>query len=241
MTEHSTSKPDRFLNLTEAAELLKVSKSSLRRWTNSGDLPSYRVGVRAERRFRLSDLLDFVESRTAAAKPQSAAGTHVCTKFKDREEQWQLLQPYLSAHLSDDAAVVYLHQDGESRVRNWLAGSDGAGEMMRKKRFRLISAQESYLRDDYFDGQRMLGFWQAVIDEFEQAHVARLLLTGEMDWATLGLPGSGQLIEYEKQLDRFLKAYPNVTVACQYDLTKFSAATIFDSVCLHPTVLPAVG
>ncbi|MEN8261756.1 MAG: MEDS domain-containing protein, partial [Pseudomonadota bacterium] len=148
---------------------------------------------------------------------------------------------HVAAHLADDAAIVYLYQGDESRVRNWLTGDDSAGEMMRDDRFRLIPAQESYLQDGYFDLQRMLGFWRTTINEFQQRRITRLLLTGEMDWATLDAPGSDRLIEYEKQLDDFLHAYPSITVVCQYALTEFPAATIFDSVCLHPAVLPAAG
>lgn len=235
------STPEKFLNLTEAAEFLKVSKSSLRRWSNSGYLPSYRVGVRAERRFLLTDLLDIVRKNPSAAVPQPAANPHICTNFKDRDEQWQLFEPYLTTHLAPDAAIVYVYQGDESRIMNRLAADDKAQTMMRDDRLRLISAQDSYLQDGYFDLQRMLEFWRVIIDGFQQRRIARLLLTGEMDWAALGAPGSDQLIDYEKQLDDFLKGCPNVTVVCQYDLTEFPATTIFDSVCLHATVLPAAA
>src|SRR6266487_2431543 len=47
----------RFLTIAEAAEFLHVSETSLRRWTNSGYLRCFRVGVRGERRFLVEDLL----------------------------------------------------------------------------------------------------------------------------------------------------------------------------------------
>ncbi len=39
------------LDINQAATLLKVSETSLRRWTNAGVLPCLRVGLRRERRF----------------------------------------------------------------------------------------------------------------------------------------------------------------------------------------------
>jgi excisionase family DNA binding protein len=45
------SEKQRFLTIAEAAEFLHVSETSLRRWTNSGKLRSFRVGGRNERRF----------------------------------------------------------------------------------------------------------------------------------------------------------------------------------------------
>src|SRR5207245_9737526 len=49
------------LDIAQAAAFLHVSQMSLRRWTNSGRLPCFRVGGRRERRFRRADLLAFLE------------------------------------------------------------------------------------------------------------------------------------------------------------------------------------
>ena len=51
----------RFLTITEAAEFLQVSETSLRRWTNNGTLRCFRVGGRNERRFLKEDLLAFMQ------------------------------------------------------------------------------------------------------------------------------------------------------------------------------------
>src|SRR3989442_14772045 len=48
------------LDIAQAAAFLHVSQMSLRRWTNSGRLPCFRVGGRRERRFRRADLLAFL-------------------------------------------------------------------------------------------------------------------------------------------------------------------------------------
>lgn len=230
--------PEKFLTLTDAAEFLKVSKSSLRRWSNSGYLKSYRIGVRAERRFLKSDLVSYVRNRTAeTAKPTDVA-KHICTNFKDRTEQWLLLRHYVTKHLNDNSAIVYLFKGNGTRVVNWFAEYDPVNAMIDDDRLRIIPVEDSYLVNGYFDLKRMLDFWRVTIEEYQRRQIKRLLLTGEMDWITLNAPGSELLIEYEKQLDQFLYMYPNVTVVCQYGLKKIPATTIFDSVCLHPTVLP---
>src|SRR5437870_12814311 len=48
------------LDIAQAAVFLHVSQMSLRRWTNPGRLPCFRVGGRRERRFRRADLLAFL-------------------------------------------------------------------------------------------------------------------------------------------------------------------------------------
>ncbi|HVH08770.1 MAG TPA: helix-turn-helix domain-containing protein, partial [Gemmatimonadales bacterium] len=65
------------LDIREAAALLGVSATSLRRWTNGGRLPCFRLGGRRERRFRRADLLAFLESGGSAA-PGHEASPHLC-------------------------------------------------------------------------------------------------------------------------------------------------------------------
>src|SRR4030088_1059828 len=73
------------LDIREAAEFLRVSETSLRRWTNAGRLPCLRIGGRRERRFRRADLLTFVGSgnATAAALPRNHF-CHLYTSDLDR-------------------------------------------------------------------------------------------------------------------------------------------------------------
>ncbi len=48
----------------EASQILHVHPNTLRKWSDLGLIPSYRIGQRRDRRFALSDLLAFLE-RTA--------------------------------------------------------------------------------------------------------------------------------------------------------------------------------
>src|SRR5258706_3968734 len=67
--------PDGLLDIHEAARLLGVSATSLRRWTNSGVLPHLRIGGKRERRFRRGDLLALLDPAPAgpAAPPTRRA------------------------------------------------------------------------------------------------------------------------------------------------------------------------
>ncbi len=51
----------------EASQILHVHPNTLRKWSDTGLIPSYRIGQRRDRRFALSDLLAFLER--AAHKP----------------------------------------------------------------------------------------------------------------------------------------------------------------------------
>lgn len=49
------------LDVHEAARFLRVSETSIRRWSDSGKLKCYRVGEAKHRRFALKDLKEYLE------------------------------------------------------------------------------------------------------------------------------------------------------------------------------------
>ena len=53
---------ERLLNVSEAARMVNAHPNSVRRWANLGLLPSYRIGIRGDRRFKFRDLARFLAS-----------------------------------------------------------------------------------------------------------------------------------------------------------------------------------
>lgn len=53
---------ERMLSVSEAAELLGVSKTTIRRFSNSGHLRSYRIGPGKHRRFKKRDVLEILNA-----------------------------------------------------------------------------------------------------------------------------------------------------------------------------------
>lgn len=56
-----TSQPNSLLTLSEVARYLRVSKATIRRWTNAGVLMCYRLGGNGERRFSSEHLRSFLD------------------------------------------------------------------------------------------------------------------------------------------------------------------------------------
>lgn len=50
------------LTVSQVADRLSVHSSSVRRWANMGLLPSYRLGVRGDRRFKPEEVSEFLAS-----------------------------------------------------------------------------------------------------------------------------------------------------------------------------------
>ena len=53
----------RMLTVSEVAQLLGAHANSVRRWADIGLLPSYRIGLRGDRRFRPDEISSFLDSR----------------------------------------------------------------------------------------------------------------------------------------------------------------------------------
>ncbi len=59
---------ERLMTLQQVADFLHVSKSSVRRWSCRGALRSYVIGGRGDRRYRVEDVLAFLEG---SSRPSS--------------------------------------------------------------------------------------------------------------------------------------------------------------------------
>jgi len=53
----------RMLTVSQVADLLGAHANSVRRWADMGLLPSYRIGVRGDRRFSPDEISSFLVSR----------------------------------------------------------------------------------------------------------------------------------------------------------------------------------
>ena len=100
----------------------------------------------------------------------------------------------------------------------------------------LATAGNVYYPTGEFKPQDMLQTLAAFYNDACEKNYQASRITGEMCWATRGVPGSERLIEYESQGKTFLATYP-VTVVCQYDANKFDGATLLECLKVHPYMI----
>ncbi len=249
---------DSLLTIEQAASLLNVSKTSLRRWTKSGQLPCVRIGARQERRFRNSDLESFLSTAPASIGPGHAvAGSepltplaaldqgaahniprHVCLHYRTPGELWELFLPYVARYLQRDLPVFYIHREGgRDAVLAALdaLGFDTAG-LLAQQRLTLLEPAEAYLAGGRFEAQRMIAFMEAAIRQRAASGHDEMLVAGEMSWYLSGAEGVDEMIPYEKALNNLLVRYPKVTIVCQYDINRLSAEINLGAICAHTHV-----
>jgi excisionase family DNA binding protein len=241
----------RFLTIAEAARFLQVSQTSLRRWTNSGKLRSFRVGGRNERRFLKDDLLAFMSSadgklelaKQATAQNRPPSGNHVhqghiSLFYLNPDEQWQMLRPYILEHLRTNLPVLYI-QDSDPPYRILeLLRTEGLPleELIARGLLRVLPPAQTYLLGGSYDMQRMLSFLESAILGALETGYKGILITGEMTWTLEAGLDDEQLKAFEERVNPIFEKYPTATGVCQYDLRRFDGPSVLNVLTSHPLV-----
>lgn len=246
------------MTLEDAASYLAVSKTTLRRWTNSGQLACHRVGPRSERRFDRAALDAFLGRSAvdvyAADLHQSAtapkitgmeerngdlASRHVCLVFRRHEERWEAFRPFFLKHLRAGQPTVYIYSKTTLAEMRRNVENEGLDfdEVTRSGMLILFPAVEAYLKNEEFTPEFMLSFMRLQIIRRREERQPAHLIVWEMDWFFSGIKGAEGIHEYETALNDLLVENPLTTIVCQYDLSRFSGADVFDACCSHPGVV----
>jgi excisionase family DNA binding protein len=238
----------RFLTISEAAQFLYVSETSLRRWTNSGKLRCFRVGGRGERRFLIEDLLAFMPTVPVQSEPQVAESEtlsapvsqkrHICLFFLNQDEQWQMMHPYLVEHLGAGLRVLYFYDSTSPERLMELLRDEGlpVDDLIDRGLLRILPPEEAYLLTGRFDPQRMLAFIESAILGAQASGYNRVFITGEMSWSLSNARGAEGLMHYEALLNPLVDKYPGVIIGCQYDLRRFDGVSVLNALLTHPAV-----
>ncbi len=239
---------EELLDIGRAAQFLQVSETSLRRWTNAGHLACLRVGLRRERRFRRSSLLEFMEQQpgihTAATETSTTAsrgyavvggietahGTHFCGIYGSDRARGQLTVAFLAGGLRTGSKSFLVTGPGVRR---------GLLENLQQERPSLKSDIEAnrlavcrYAKSP--DAQ--IAWFHNEFDRALASGVRSLRVLGDVAGLAARMSPDG-LADYESAYSELIATkYPVVTL-CQYDVRAFSASDILTALRGHPDSL----
>ena len=156
---------------------------------------------------------------------------HICAFFDSREEEYDILLPYLKQGV--DAGEDVLNVLDASRL------DDHRGRLGRcgipADRVSVASSEETYLAGGRFDMDRMAGFVESTVAA-SKAQGRRVRTAGWMDWLGENAPGSDRAIEYEARMNFLVPKY-DCTFMCVYDLAQLGGPTVVDIIATHPWVI----
>jgi len=164
---------------------------------------------------------------------------HVCAFFNSRDEQNKVLMPFFKEGMDRGEKIFHIVDARlrEDHLRACRAAGLGVDEALNRGQFELCHWEDAYLKDGYFDADRML----RTVEEALQAGHKKYKLTrlmGNMEWALETAPGVTDIVEYEAKLNYILPKYPDPAV-CVYDLKRHSGTVVMDILRTHPMVIIA--
>ena len=205
------------LDIKQAAALLHVSETSLRRWTNAGRLRSFRVGGRRERRFRRADLLALLEEHPAGGGIPFASGTHACALYTSDLARAEQAVEFLADGLHEGSVCFVVATPAVrrrifarlERRRPGLQGDIAAGRVVPSQYAGTAAAQ--------------LEFWDTQLSAAIRAGARSLRVLGDVSGGRLARTAAfWQVLEYEVDYQRLVaRRFPVVTL-CQYDARALS-------------------
>ena len=217
------------LDIAQAAVFLHVSQMSLRRWTNSGRLPCFRVGGRRERRFRRADLLAFLE-RTGEPAPAPHAG-HLCGLYTSGAARERQAAAFLAKGL-EAGGTCFLAAEPTVRkrvlaglARDWPAAPAAArsGRLVVSRYARLPAAQ--------------LEYWEAGFADARRAGAGELRVVGDISGECVGRHRSfGDLLVYERDYGALARRF-GVATLCLYDARRLSGVQAARMLQVHTDML----
>jgi hypothetical protein len=166
---------------------------------------------------------------------------HVCAFFHDRDEEYRVLLPFVQAGLQRGEKIVRTI-DPERRaehLKQMAASGIDVDDLLRKGRFELRTWSDTHLQDGYFNGERTLKLFEAVVKRARYQGFPLIRFVTEMEWA---LQNEGQMIdllEYEAKANEVWEHQegPVNPVICTYDLTKFKGDVVVDVMRTHPMII----
>jgi MEDS: MEthanogen/methylotroph, DcmR Sensory domain len=165
-------------------------------------------------------------------------GTHICHLFAGAAERQRIGVAFAKSGLEDGERVEYFADTelGEPLKAAFLQMGLDVDAWQPPTALKAHCAMDVYCPDGDFKAEAMLGRLGEIEAAARASKAAGTRVIGEMTWALRGASCCDQLIRYEAGINTVLQTRP-LTVLCQYDLSRFDGATIFEAIRVHPMLV----
>lgn len=180
-------------------------------------------------------------SEYGIAKPELAClgpHDHPCLIYETPDEQADAYVSYLYGGLIQRELCVYVVDDThpEFILAAFRQRNVDIDEYYKRGALRIITKNDAYLTEGYFDINKMVAFWEETVAKAIADGYTAVRAAAEMTWSLGTEPGVDKLVPYESALN---EVFPRLKVSalCQYNRKRFSARTIKEMVHVHPLVV----
>lgn len=162
---------------------------------------------------------------------------HICAFFHSKEEQDEVLMPFFKEGIDRGEKVFHI-VDSRQRSAHLCSCAEHGIDVEKTEQSGQLEVrvwEDAYLRDGYFDGDRMVRILEELLTSSRDKY-PMMRLMGNMEWALESLPGVSDIVEYEAKLNHVIPKFQD-PVICVYDLNKHSGSVVMDILRTHPMVI----
>ena len=166
------------------------------------------------------------------------SGTHVCAFYSGPAGRDEVVMPFLADGIrAGHKCICVLESLGPAEVLARLGRRVDLGRSVETGQLELATPADAYLRTGMFSTDDMLSYWEQAVAQARRADGTGMLRgAGEMPSALDHPGGRLEFFRYEASVTGFVANLPAVFV-CLYDLQRFGAEVLIDSLRTHPMVV----
>jgi MEDS: MEthanogen/methylotroph, DcmR Sensory domain len=164
------------------------------------------------------------------------SGTHICAFYRGPAGRDEVVLPFLADGIrAGQKCICVLESLAPADVLVRLDRQVGLGGSVETGQLELTTPADAYLLSGTFSGDDMLSYWQQAAASGGQGS-GLLRAAGEMPSVLDHPDGRTEFFRYEARLTGVVASLPAV-ILCLYDLKRFGAEVLMDTLRTHPMVV----
>ena len=167
-----------------------------------------------------------------------SAPMHICGFFDSREQQYDVIIPYILEGLNANDKVINILEGNRHGEHCRCLADNGISitEKLVSGQLEVLASENTYIKGGKFAADKMYAMLENTLLSASRAGYESVRACGDMVWALKNLPGTDELLEYEAKLN-LLTPQHAVSLICMYDINSFSQNTLTDILLTHPYVI----
>ncbi|WP_345139581.1 MEDS domain-containing protein [Flavobacterium ginsengiterrae] len=166
------------------------------------------------------------------------APMHICGFFDSREQQYEVILPYIMEGLETNEKVINILEGNRHGEHCRCLADNGISiaEKLSSGQLEVLASENTYIKDGEFAAEKMYKMLEQTLLSASRSGYDSVRACGDMVWALKNLPGTDELLEYEASLN-ILTPQHSCSLICMYDISSFSQKAITDALLTHPYVI----
>lgn len=163
---------------------------------------------------------------------------HICGFFDSREQQYEVIIPYIMEGLSANDKVINILEGSRHGEHCRCLADNGISiaEKMASGQLEILASENTYTPGGEFAAEKMHDMLERTLQAASRAGYESVRACGDMVWALKNLPGTDELLAYEASLNELTPKH-SCSLICMYDVSSFSDDTLNEVLLTHPYVI----